>query len=284
VQLRLVQPGALMQVDVWKYDERIVLEAIHNSLAHQDFRRNGRITVQEFGDRLVIANEGRFYDGEPGDYATGSRSPRRYRNPALAQAMVELGMIDRLGYGIFDMHNRQARRFLPMPDYDLSEPDAVKLTIHGAVVDEAYTRLLMQRTDLPITDVLALDRVQKCLPIPEDMTRRLRRAKLIEGRKPHLRVAPLVADATDSRAAYIRARALDDTHAAQLVVGYLTRFGTATRQDIDDLLADKLGGGLGSDEKARRVANLLTKLRRDGLIRNAGTRSNPVWELAGASS
>jgi ATP-dependent DNA helicase RecG len=154
------------------------------------------------------------------------------------------------------------------------------LTIHGAVVDEAYTRLLMQRTDLPITDVLALDRVQKGLTIPDDMTRRLRRLKLIEGRKPHLRVAPLVADATDTRAAYIRARALDDTHATQLVVDYLSRFDTATRQDIDDLLAGKLSGDLETDEKARRVANLLTKLRRDGLIRNRGTRSNPVWELA----
>ncbi|MDR1443223.1 MAG: putative DNA binding domain-containing protein [Bifidobacteriaceae bacterium] len=280
VQLRLVQPGALMQVDVWKYDERIVLEAIHNALGHQDFRRNGRITVQEFGDRLVIANEGRFYDGEPGDYATGSRSPRRYRNPALAQAMAELGMIDRLGYGIFDMHNRQAHRFLPMPDYDLSEPDAVKLTIHGAVVDEAYTRLLMQRTDLPITDVLALDRVQKGMTIPEDMTRRLRRAKLIEGRKPHLRVAPLVANATDTRAGYIRARSLDDAHYLQLVVDYLTRFGTATRQDLDDLLEGKLGESPDDGQKSRKVTYLLTKLRRDGLVRNSGTKARPVWELA----
>jgi ATP-dependent DNA helicase RecG len=36
--------------------------------------------------------------------------------------MVGLGMIDTLGYGISDMHNRQAHRFLPMPDYDLSPP------------------------------------------------------------------------------------------------------------------------------------------------------------------
>jgi len=39
----------------------------------------------------------------------------------------------------------------------------VKLTIYGGVVDAAYTRLLMQMTDLALTDILALDRVQKNL-------------------------------------------------------------------------------------------------------------------------
>ena len=52
----------------------------------------------------------------------------------------------------------------PLPDYDLSDANAVKLTLHGALVDEAYSRLLIQKTDLPLADILALDRVQKsCL-------------------------------------------------------------------------------------------------------------------------
>jgi ATP-dependent DNA helicase RecG len=49
---------------------------------------------------------------------------------------------------------------------------------------------------------------------------------------------------------------------------------------VDDLLRGKLPDGLTEDEKTRKVANLLTKLRRDGHIRNTGTRSNPVWALA----
>jgi hypothetical protein len=31
----------------------------------------------------------------------------------------------------------------------------------------------------------------------------------------------------------------------------------------------------------RRVTNLLTKLRRDGLIANQGTKASPVWALTG---
>ncbi|MCL2788753.1 MAG: putative DNA binding domain-containing protein [Micrococcales bacterium] len=280
VRLRLMQPGTLLPVEVAQYDERMVLEALHNALAHQDYARAGRVLVEEFRDKLVLTNEGGFFDGQPEGYAVGGKSPTRYRNAALAQAMVELGMIDTLGYGIYDMHNRQAHRFLPMPDYDLSDPHQVRLTIHGAVVDEAYTNLLMRRTDLLLTDVLALDRVQKGLPIPEDAVERLRKQKLIEGRHPHLRVAPLVADTTSTRAGYIHARGQDDLHYLRLITDYLTRFGNATRKDINDLLRDKLSDDLSPDEKTRKVANLLTKLRRDGHIRNTGTRANPVWTLA----
>ncbi|MDR2373823.1 MAG: putative DNA binding domain-containing protein [Bifidobacteriaceae bacterium] len=280
VRLRLMWPGTLKPVEVAQYDERMVMEALHNAVAHQDYTRGGRILVQEFADHLVLTNEGGFFDGWPDEYAVGAKSPTRYRNPVLAQAMTELGMIDTLGYGIFDMHNRQMRRYLPMPDYDLAEPTQVRLTIHGSVADEAYTNLLMARTDLPLIDVLALDRVQKGLPIPEAAVKRLRQQKLIEGRRPHLRVAPMVADATATRAGHIHARGQDDLHYLRLIVDYLTQFGSATRKDIDDLLRGKLSDTLTPAEKTRKVANLLTKLRRDGHIRNAGTRTSPLWLLA----
>ncbi|MDR1212971.1 MAG: putative DNA binding domain-containing protein [Propionibacteriaceae bacterium] len=280
VQLRLMRPGTLRPVEVSQYDERMVLEALHNAVAHQAYARSGRVLVQEFANRLVLTSEGGFFDGLPQEYAPGGKSATRYRNAALAQAMVELGMIDTLSYGIFDMHDRQKRRYLPMPDYDLADPNQVKLTIHGSVVDEAYTNLLMSRTDLPLTDVLALDRVQKGLPIPEDAVKRLRRQALIEGRRPHLRVVPTIADATATEAGHIHARGQDDLHYLRLIVDHLTRFGTATRQDIDDLLLDKLGDTLTAEQKTRKIANLLTKLRRDGHIYNSGSRTNPVWTLA----
>lgn len=75
------------------------------------------------------------------------------------------------------------------------------------MINESYSQLLMMRTDLPLEDVLALDRVQKKLPISADATARLRKAKLIEGRKPHLHVAATVADTTVTRAESIGTRA-----------------------------------------------------------------------------
>lgn len=138
IQLRLLPQDELLPIEVSKYDQKIVLEALHNCIAHQDYTRNGRVVVTELPDRLMFENEGCFFEGQPDEYIQGDKTPRRYRNPALAQAMVELNMIDTMGYGIHSIYAGQARRYFPLPDYDLTEPDAVKMTIYGGVVDSAY--------------------------------------------------------------------------------------------------------------------------------------------------
>jgi ATP-dependent DNA helicase RecG len=111
----------------------------------------------------------------------------------------------------------------------------------------------MKYTDLPIGDILALDRVQKRLPIPSDASRRLHRQGLIEGRRPHLHVAAVVAAATDTKVEYIRSRARDDTHYTRLVTDYLDKFGTAMRSDVDALLLDKLSDALSEKQKTVKV-------------------------------
>lgn len=279
IQIRLLPSGQLVPHEVSKYDQGIVLEALHNCIAHQDYTRNGRIVVVEKPDRLIFENEGAFYEGQPDDYILGDKIPRRYRNPFLVQAMVELGMIDTMGYGIHRMHKGQAKRYFPLPDYDPAQTNAVRMTLYGGVVDPAYTQLLMQKTDLPFVDVLALDRVQKGLEIPDDAISRLRRGGLIEGRKPNLHVSATVADATGNRADYIRTRALDDDHYKKLITEYLEKFGTASRADIDAFLADKLSDALNDYQKSRKIGNLLTNLRRTGVIRNHGSDRSPEWRL-----
>ena len=279
IQLRLLPEDELLPVEVAKYDQKIVLEALHNCIAHQDYTRNGRVVVTEQPARLVFENEGGFYEGQPLDYLEGHKIPRRYRNPFLVQAMAGLNMIDTMGYGIHDMYVRQARRYFPMPDYDLRDAGAVKLAIHGGVVDPAYSRLLIQKTDLPLADVLALDRVQKKLPIPDEAAARLRRAGLIEGRKPGYHVSAQVAAATDQKADYIRTRAQDDEFYAKLLTDYLQRYGGATRSEINRLLLPKLSEALSAEQKDNKIANLLTQLRRTNRIHNSGTRARPVWRL-----
>ena len=196
MQLRILPENSLLAVEMAKYDRKVVLEALHNCIAHQDYSRNGRIVVTEEPDKLIFENEGEFYQGKPEDYVSGNKTPRRYRNAFLAQAMTELNMIDTMGYGIHEMHLGQARRYFPMPDYDLDLPCSVRMTVHGSIVDSAYTKLLMQRTNLPLNDILGLDRVQKRLPLGDEAIARLRRAGLIEGRKNNLHVSANIAKAT----------------------------------------------------------------------------------------
>jgi ATP-dependent DNA helicase RecG len=279
VQIRLLPPDELIAVEISKYEQPTVLEALHNCIAHQDYTQNSRIVVTEKLDRLVFRSQGSFFEGQPEEYAQNSRVPSRYRNPFLVQAMAEINMIDTMGYGIHRMTNRQARRYLPLPDYDLTNPSEVSVTIYGGVVDQAYSQTLMRHTDLPLGDILALDRVQKGLPIPSEASRRLRRAGLIEGRKPHLHVTAVVAKATDKKIEYMRTRAQDDTHYMKLVTDYLERFGTATRRDVDDLLLDKLSDALSDRQKTVKVTNLLQRMRKEGVIVSEGPRRTAVWRL-----
>jgi ATP-dependent DNA helicase RecG len=278
IQLRILPDDELFPVELAKYDQKIVLEALHNCIAHQDYGRNGRIIVTEFPDRLVFENEGSFFEGEPGDYIFGNKTPRRYRNPFLAQAMTELNMIDTMGYGIYEMFSGQAKRYFPMPDYDLSESGAVKITIHGKVVDLAYSRMLIQKTDRSLDDIFALDRIQKKLPLDAGVAKRLRKTKLIEGRKPNLHVSASVATATDTRADYIRTRAQDDQFYMKLISDYLAKFASASRDEIDKLLWGKLSDALKPEQKKIKISNLISKMRQDGKIENVGPRRAPKWQ------
>jgi ATP-dependent DNA helicase RecG len=279
IQLRLLPENELIAHEIAKYDQKVVLEALHNCIAHQDYGRGARIVVIEQNDRIILENEGGFFEGSPEDYVLNEHVPRRYRNPFLAQAMTELNMIDHMGFGIQDIYKRQRQRFFPLPDYDLSKPNVVRLTIHGRVVDPAYSRLLMQQTGLPLADVLALDRVQKHLPISEDAVRHLRRNKLIEGRRPNLHIAASVAAVTAAKAEYIKYRAFNDQHYSELILSYVSQFGQASRKDIDKLLHDKLSDALDAKQRHDKIGNLLSEMRRKGQIFNAGSRSLPSWKM-----
>ncbi len=277
-QIRILPDYSLFPVEIAKYDQKIILEALHNCIAHQDYHKNGRIIVSEYADHLSFENEGNFFEGKPEDYISGHKTPRRYRNPFLTQAMTELNMIDTMGYGIHEMHIGQARRFFPLPEYDLSEIDAVRMVIYGKVIDSAYSRLLMQKTDLPLDDILALDRIQKQLPVDDDMVKHLRRKRLIEGRKPNLHISASVAEVTAKKEDYIRTKAQDDTFYNKILLDYLKKFGTASREDVDKLLRGKLSDGLDEKQKTIKISNLLTNLRRNGEIRNTGSKKRPQWE------
>lgn len=48
-----------------------------------------------------------------------------------------------------------------MPDYDLTEKGRVKIILYGKVLDEKYSQLLFEKTNLTLEQVMLLDRVQK---------------------------------------------------------------------------------------------------------------------------
>ncbi len=284
IRLTLLPPGQMIPLELAKYDQRIVLEALHNCIAHQDYTRCERILVIERPTELVFQNAGGFFDGTPQDYVVSNRTPTRYRNRALAQSMVHLRMIDTMGFGIRDvMFKGQARRFFPLPDFDLTDPAHVVLRIQGRFIDENYSRALLTHDDLPWPEILALDAIQKGTEPDEETLTALRRKGLIEGRKPALHVAASVAAATGDTAEYIRHRAFDDAYYCDLILQYLEKFGQGTRTDFRRLILDKISDVLTDQQKEVKVMNLLQKLRRQGKILSDGRTSGGIWKLSNAS-
>jgi ATP-dependent DNA helicase RecG len=177
------------------------------------------------------------------------------------------------------MFIKQRNRYFPMPDYDLNDPDHVTVQIMGRLIDENYSRILIEKGDLDLRHVVALDKVQKKQRLNKDELSMLRRAKLIEGRAPNVYVASFIAEMVDEKARYIKTRGLNDFHYEKIVLGLIEKFGPVKRKDVDDLLLDKLPDVLTPKQKRQKVGNLLTKLRKSGVIVNSGTRAAPLWEI-----
>lgn len=277
--VRALPSGTLFPQEIAQYDPWVIRETLHNAVAHQDYRRHGRITVVEFPDRVLVTNVGDFL---PGDVETVIRqdAPQAlYRNPFLADAMVELNLIDTQGGGIKRMFETQRRRWFPLPDYDLSKTGQVSVNLSGRILDERYTRLLMERTDLDLGQVMLLDRVQKGQRIDRDEHRRLKSAGLVEGRYPNLIVAGAVAKATGEAGRHIRERGFNQQYYLDLILALVREHGPVGREEIDQLLLPKLPDRLTEQQKRRKINNLLQKLRRAGNIRNRGSRPQPAWVL-----
>jgi ATP-dependent DNA helicase RecG len=276
---KLFPRNQLLPVEVMKFETESILEALHNCIAHQDYERNARIVVTEYPDKLVFENAGSFFLGSAEDYFKGGRTPDRYRNPWLANAMHEIRMIDTMGIGISRITSLQRERYLPLPDYGHSDDAHVALEVLGRPIDERYSQMLLERSDLDIDSVIALDRVQKGLEISDNAASRLRRESLIEGRKPNYRVAASVAKVTGTEAIYVRDKGMGKDQIKQFVLSHLKTFGGVTRDKLDELIVPMLPKSLTEKQKSDRVKNLLSEMRNEGMVAPDRPTRGAIWNL-----
>lgn len=202
-----------------------------------------------------------------------------YRNPFLADAMVSLNMIDTQGGGIKRMFQKQRERFFPMPDYDLTQPERVRVALRGRILDERYTRLLMAQTSLDLGLIILLDKVQKGQRVSAEQCKQLKAAKLVEGRYPNLMVAGRLAAVAGQKAQHIRNRGFDSQYYRDMIIALVREHQPVSRVDIDRLLLDKLPEVLTQAQKVAKVHNLISTLS-GKVIRNTGTRQAPRWVIA----
>lgn len=279
VKYKFFPRNQLVAVEVQKYDPEVILEALNNCIAHQEYNYNSRIVLTEQTGKLIFANAGNFFEGNAEDYTTGNKTPKKYRNRWLAEAMVTLKMIDSLGYGIHKMYKSQMQRYFPLPDYSKSTWDEVVLEIYGHAIDENYSKLLIERKDdIDLADAVLLDKVQKSLPINDEAVRKLKQKGFIEGRKPNYFISAQIADITDKKAQYTRNKGLDTELLKSFILKHIEIHGYATRKEIDELLLDKMPDYLDERQRKKRIDNIIQNMRDDTIV-NLGTRSIPKWVI-----
>lgn len=276
VKYKFFPNNQLIATEVLKYDPEVILEALNNCIAHQDYNYHSRIILTEQIGKLIFHNAGGFFDGKADDYTTGDKTPQKYRNRWLANAMVNLNMIDSMGYGIHKMYKSQKQRFFPLPDYSKSTRNEVVLEIYGHSIDENYSKLLIERKDdIDLTDAILLDKVQKALPITDDAAKKLKLKGFIEGRKPHYHISSVIASVTGQELEYLKAKGIEDDYCKKLIKDYITKFKGGSRADFEKLLDDKLPELLTAKQKKDKVKNLLQALKRTDEIYLDST----IWRL-----
>lgn len=273
---RYIKDDSLFPTEVKMYDAFVIREALHNSIAHQDYSMQGRITVIEKPDELIFSNLGSFLPKSVATVIEQDAPQEYYRNTFLTDAMVNLNMIDTIGSGIKRMFLKQKERFFPLPDFDLSDPQKVVVKIAGRIWDENYTKLLMSKTDLDLKTVVLLDTVQKSLPITEEEIKYLKKLGLIEGNKRNFFISSKIAEITGGKAEYIKQRGIDDEYCKKIIMDYLGKFEEGKREDFEKILLDKLPDVLDISQKQNKIKNNLQSLKRQGLIEPRGK----VWTMS----
>ncbi len=279
VKYKFFPDNQLLSTEVNKYETKVILEALNNCIAHQDYSRHSRIVLTEQVNKLVFSNQGGFFEGTAEDYTAGDKTPKKYRNRWLVDAMVNLNMIDTMGYGIHRMYIEQRKRFFPLPDYTKSTRDNVVLEIYGHTIDENYSKLLIEKKDdLNLTEVILLDKVQKKQYITDEGAKLLKKKELIEGRKPNYYISAKLAELTGQKASYTKNKGLDKEVYKGFIIKHIANHGFATRDEINTLLLDNLPDYKNDKQRKIYINNLIQEMA-GTLIENVGSRIKSKWVM-----
>lgn len=278
LKYRYIREGTLFPDEIDQYDPYAIREALNNCIAHQDYTLAGRINVVEREESLTFTNLGSFVPGDVRRVVMEDAPEEHYRNRFLATAMFNLKMVDTAGGGIRKLFLLQRERFFPLPDYDLSG-GKVKVTLTGKVLDMDYARLLAGNGALSLQEIMALDKVQKRQPLDSDDEKLLKSKGLIEGRRPNFFIAQPVAEQIGKKASYSKNRAFDKQYYLDFILKAIGEHGSMTRQDIDELLWNKLPDWMDEKQRKTKVGNLLGELKRGDRITNVSAKKTPSWVL-----
>ena len=152
---RSVQLGETMErVERFEYPLEAAREIVINAVAHRDYHIQGDgIRLFLFADRLEVSSPGRL----AGPITVANIAEERFsRNAIIVQVLVDLGFIERLGYGIDRILTLTRSRGLPTPDFS-ETAGGFRVKLYRASVSLPKAAL----TELPALDLEALNTRQQ---------------------------------------------------------------------------------------------------------------------------
>lgn len=145
--------------------------------------------------------------------------------------------------------------------------------------------MLMFDSNITLGETILLDRVQKHIPLENAQIELLRKRHLIEGRKPNLYVAKLVAQKSGQRIEYSKHKGLEDKKCQAILLEALKGHGKLSRSEIDKLLWNLLSDQLTDRQKKYKITNILKKLKSGSnpVIINETHGNQSEWSLVNSS-
>lgn len=273
-------PGGTLFPDTMKqYDDYTIREALHNCLAHQDYRLNQRINFVETPDYLYYSNAGTFIPGSIEEALSYIGQREYYRNECLCQAMVNYNMIDTISRGIKTMYYKQRERHFPMPDFLIdNNKQEVNVKIYGKVIDQRYAQLLASGTQLSLKECIWLDAIQKHKPVTDAAIEHLKARRLIEGRAPNYIISLAVAKSTNQIGEYTRLKGLEKEKYFNMILEFVKNGspeGVKLNQ-IFDYVEDAMPKKRSANSQKRLLGRMLIELKEKGKIIGVGRK----WVIA----
>lgn len=281
----------LFRVPVPKVDLGAFREAVANALVHRDYHGRGAVHVRLEDDALVISNPGGLVDGVT--LANLLVTEPRPRNPALADAMKRIGVVERSGRGVDKIFRGMLKFGRPAPDYSYTTAQSVVLRLPTAEADLDFRRLVVEHerathAELPIDSLIALAALREskrvtadelAVQIQRDTTsakrtlEALTEAGLVEAhgstRGRSYTLSASLYQAVGEKAAYTRQAGFTPIQHEQMVLSYVQQHGQIKRAEVMGLCR------ISTDQAAK----LLKKLKEKGAIVQSGKNRGATYTL-----
>lgn len=281
----------LFRVPVPKVDLGAFREAVANALVHRDYHGRGAVHVRLEDDALVISNPGGLVDGVT--LANLLVTEPRPRNPALADAMKRIGVVERSGRGVDKIFRGMLKFGRPAPDYSYTNAQSVVLRLPTAEADLDFRRLVVEHerathAELPIDSLIALAALREskrvttdelAVLIQRDATsakrtlEALTEASLVEAhgstRGRSYTLSASLYQAAGDKAAYTRQAGFAPIQHEQMVLNYVQQHGQIKRAEVMGLCR------VSTDQAAK----LLKKLKDRGAIVQSGKNRGATYTL-----